>query len=166
LSVQRTFFGGSKDVFLSFEAKSAPVLKRTLSPKVLKHFQCYQISLNKIRHFVPKFAIFWQISPFHSNFHNMHHFCLNFATFSVPSREFGTYHGILLSTLIQSSPAKHICIIITRRMLRYAPRFYGKKIPIFFLFLYFEIPHPIWGLPAKIWGSRPAGLAVKGITSC
>jgi hypothetical protein len=33
LSVQRTFFGGSKHVLLSFEAKSALVLKRTLSPK-------------------------------------------------------------------------------------------------------------------------------------
>jgi hypothetical protein len=31
LSVQRTFFGGSKHVMLSFEAKSAHALKRTLS---------------------------------------------------------------------------------------------------------------------------------------
>jgi hypothetical protein len=143
-----------KTCFASFEAKSAPVLKRTLSPKVLKHFQCYQI-------FLANFAI---------SFHNMHHFWLNFATFSVTSREFGPYHGILLSTLVQSSPAMHICIIITRRMLRYArvfmeKKFSWKKNSIFFVFcnLYFEIPYPIWGLPAKIWGSRPVGLAVKGI---
>jgi hypothetical protein len=47
-------------------------------------------------------------------------------------------------------------------MRRYAPRFHGKFKKIiqnfisvkFFLnfFLYFDIPHQIWGLPAKILG--------------
>jgi hypothetical protein len=45
----------------------------------------------------------------------------------------------------------------TRRMLRNAARFHGKLNKkfreLFFQFLLaIEIPHPIWGLPAKICG--------------
>jgi cleavage stimulation factor subunit 1 len=44
-------------------------------------------------------------------------------------------------------------ILKTRRMILYAPRFHGNLINFFpILFLYFEIPHIIWGWPAKFWG--------------